>query len=345
MLAALLCGFAVSLAACSKAPVLEIPLLEPGLWIFEIETRREGKPVETRTIRDCVGIRGLYSADRPEDCSVIESWRSVGERALTVEVDCKIPASRPRDTRIVEARGRGPLDFSNLETRITSRSEFTGDLRRNFLRDNVTVYEAPPGERQTTRRITRAAWLGASCPADLPPDDFSRWIYDAADKLPPRSAEKAAAQPDGNAATLAERPQMRTGLWQTRITTVIDGGSPAIETVEECLRYPRKDTAPVPVLLPSHLCMAVAQVEAVQTPAGIVTSTRCQSPSYRIMSSDLQFEMPPLDISSRSAIEGDFSKRLQVRHVTDVVYASGRRENIRAEMEITRLGDCRMKSE
>jgi hypothetical protein len=345
LVACLLCVFAASLTGCSKPSAPDIPLLEPGLWTFEIETSREGKPVETRTIRDCVGVRGLYSADRPEDCSVIESWRSVGGRALIVEIDCKIPARRPRDTRIVEARGRGPLDFANLETRITSRSEFTGDLRRNFLRDNVTVYEAPPDERQTTRRITRAAWLGASCPADLPPDDFSRWFADAIDEPTTRDAGEIPARPDGNAATLAERPQMRTGLWQTRMTTVIDGGPPATETVDKCLRYPRKDTAPVPVLLPSHLCMAVAQVEAVQTPSGIVTSTRCQLPSYRIMSSDLQFETPPLDISSRSEIKGDFSKRLQVRHVTDVVYASGRQENIRADMEITRLGDCRMKSE
>ena len=339
--------FAAVAVSCAKQPPPEpdIPLLEPGLWTFEIETRREGQPVETRTIRDCVGVRGLYSADRPEDCGLIESCRSTDGRALNVENECRIPASRPHDARIIEARGRGPLDFKNLETRITSRSEFTGDLRKAFVRDNETVYAAPPGERQTTRRITRAAWQSTSCPADLPPDDLSRWIMDPADKSPTSGTKTLQPQVEENAATLAEQPQMRTGLWATRITTMVDGGAPTTETFEECLRYPKKDTAPVPVLLPGNLCMAVAQVEAVQSSDGIVTTTRCRLPSYRIMASDLQFETPPLDIASRSEITGDFSKRLQVRHVTDVVHASSRRENIRSELQITRLGDCPAKPE
>ena len=80
---------AIHLGACAKRPEPpEIPLLEPGLWIFEIETRREGQPVETRTIRDCVGLRGLYSADRPADCSRIESRRSPDGKTLIVEVAC-----------------------------------------------------------------------------------------------------------------------------------------------------------------------------------------------------------------------------------------------------------------
>ena len=339
-------GALLLVSACSKPrPTPDIPLLEPGLWTFEIETRREGQPVETRTIRDCVGVRGLYSADRPTDCGRIESRRSADGRALNVDIECGIPASRPHDARIIEARGRGPLDFKNLETRITSRSEFTGDLRKAFVRDNETVYEAPLGERQTTRRITRAAWQGASCPTDLPPDDLSRWIVDPADKSPTSGTQAPQPQAEDDAAALAERPQMRTGLWATRITTMVDGGAPTTETFEECLRNPKKDTAPVPVLLPGNLCMAVAQVEASQSPDGIVTTTRCRLPSYRIMASDLQFETPPLDIASRSEITGDFARLLRVRHVTDVVHASGRRENIRSELRITRLGDCPTKPE
>ena len=62
----LVVSVAMALGSCAKQPPApEIPLLEAGLWTFEIETQREGKPVETRTIRDCVGVRGLYSADRP----------------------------------------------------------------------------------------------------------------------------------------------------------------------------------------------------------------------------------------------------------------------------------------
>jgi hypothetical protein len=335
----------VVLAACSKPSAPDIPLLEPGLWTFEIETRREGKPVETRTIRDCVGLRGLYSADRPADCGRIESRRSPDGKTLLVEVECAVASRRPTDARIVMARGRGPLDLRNFETRIISRSEFTGDLRKAFVRDNVTVYEAPPGERQTTRRITRAAWLGASCPADLPPDDLSRWIMDPARGPVVGVKESVPKQTEKVGETFAEAPRMRTGLWESRVTTVTDGGAPATEVFRDCLTWPDGDSVPVPSLLPFNMCVAVAEAKAVVTASGIEISTRCELPSYRIMASDLQLETPTLDLASRSEIDGDLSARIRVRHSTDVIYGSGRRESIQTAAVISRVGECPMRTE
>jgi hypothetical protein len=339
-------GALLMVTACSKPkPSPDIPLLEPGLWAFEIETRREGQPVETRTIRDCVGLRGLYSADRPTDCGRIESRRSPDGKTLLVEVECAVAARRPSDARIVMARGRGPLDFMTFETRITSRSEFTGDLRKAFVRDNVTVYEAPLGERQTTRRITRAAWQGVSCPADLPPDDLSRWIMDPAGEPVVGVKEPVPKQTEKVGEALAEAPRMRTGLWESRVTTVTDGGAPVTEVFRDCLTWPDGDSVPVPSLLPFNMCVAVAEVKAVVTASGIETSTRCELPSYRIMASDLQLETPTLDITSRSEIQGDLSARIQVRHSTDVIYGSGRRESIQTSAEISRLGECPVRTE
>jgi len=336
----------VSVGGCSApSPEPAIPLLEPGLWTFEIETRREGKPVEKRTIRDCVGLRGLYSADRPSDCGRIESRRSPDGKTLIVEVECAVAARRPSDARIVMARGRGPLDFMTFETRITSRSGFTGDLRKAFVRDNVTVYEAPPGERQTTQRITRAAWQGASCPADLPPDDLSRWIMDPAGEPVVGVNESVPKQTEKVVEALTEAPRMRTGLWESRVTTVTDGGAPATEVFRDCLSWPDGDSVPVPSLLPFNMCVAVAQVKAVVTASGIETSTRCELPSYRIMASDLQLETPTLDITSRSEIVGDLSARIRVSHSTDVIYGSGRRESIQTSAEIARLGECPVRTE
>ena len=243
------------------------------------------------------------------------------------------------------ARGRGPLDFMTFETRITSRSEFTGDLRKAFVRDNVTVYEAPPGERQTTRRITRAAWQGASCPADLPPDDLSRWIMDPAGEPVVGIDESVPKQTEKVGEALAEAPRMRTGLWESRVTTVTDGGAPVTEVSRDCLTWPDGDSVPVPSLLPFNMCVAVAEVKAVVTASGIETSTRCELPSYRIMASDLQLETPTLDITSRSEIDGDLSARIQVRHSTDVIYGSGRRESIQTSAEISRLGECPVRTE
>jgi hypothetical protein len=232
-----------------------------------------------------------------------------------------------------------------FETRITSRSEFTGDLRKAFVRDNVTVYEAPLGERQTTRRITRAAWQGVSCPADLPPDDLSRWIMDPAGEPVVGVKEPVPKQTEKVGEALAEAPRMRTGLWESRVTTVTDGGAPATEVFRDCLTWPDGDSVPVPSLLPFNMCVAVAEVKAVVTASGIETSTRCELPSYRIMASDLQLETPTLDITSRSEIQGDLSARIQVRHSTDVIYGSGRRESIQTSAEISRLGECPVRTE
>jgi hypothetical protein len=63
------------------------------------------------------------------------------------------------------------------------------------------------------------------------------------------------------------------------------------------------------------------------------------------MASDLQLETPTLDITSRSEIQGDLSARIQVRHSTDVIYGSGRRESIQTSAEISRLGECPVRTE
>ena len=148
-------------AIAAPPPAPKIPLLEPGLWIFEIETRREGKPVETRTIRDCVDLRGLYSAERPTDCSRIDASRSADGRQLVVEMACAVLPRLTAIHRLPEDRGRGLLDYAEPGISISSRSVFTGDFRRNYVRDNLTTVESPPGERQTTRSVTRGVWQAA----------------------------------------------------------------------------------------------------------------------------------------------------------------------------------------
>ncbi|MFM7706545.1 MAG: hypothetical protein ACKO9D_00720, partial [Gammaproteobacteria bacterium] len=111
---------AASPAVPSTAPPAappEIPLLEPGLWIFEIETRREGQPVEKRTIRDCVEFRGLYSADRPQECTRNSATRSTDGKSLLVELECQVEPQAGGYARLTEAEGRGPLDFRELGAR------------------------------------------------------------------------------------------------------------------------------------------------------------------------------------------------------------------------------------
>jgi hypothetical protein len=76
------------------------------------------------------------------------------------------------------------------------------------------------------------------------------------------------------------------------------------------------------------------------TSSGFTLAFNCAPPPLRIMASDLLFEIPSPDIKSTSVVEGDLSKQIKVRHVTDVIHFSGRRERIRSTVDITRLGEC-----
>lgn len=326
---------AVPSTAPSAAPS-EIPLLEPGLWTFEIETRREGQPVETRTIRDCVGLRGLYSAERPTDCSRIEATRSADGRQLVVEMACAVPPRSPEAKR-PEDRGRGPLDYAEPGFAISSRSVFTGDFRRNYLRDNVTTVESPPGERQTTRSVTRGMWQAATCPADLPPDDLRRWI-----RMP---VPAAAPMPDPDEASRGtrstDRPVMRAGLWSSRLVTQTDKGKPVIEERQYCVpSVLDRGGISIPKMEVWGVCGLAYRAEAASTPEGFETTIRCEASSSHSMVADLDFERRGPAIDSRSEFKGDFSTRFKVLHHTEVIYASGRRSAIISTNELVRIGDC-----
>jgi len=337
LVACLLCVFAASLTGCSKPSAPDIPLLEPGLWTFEIETSREGKPVETRTIRDCVELRGLYSAERPTDCKRIEATRSPDGKKLIVEMECAVPARASPDRGLPEDRGRGPLDDREPGLSIRSRSVFTGDLRRKYHRDNLTIVESPPGERQTTRSVTRGVWQAAACPADLPPDDLRRWI-----RMPEPvvsamdGAEDASGRPPS-----ADRPVMRAGLWSRKRVMRTDRGSPITEETQHCITgLPDRGGVSIPKMETWSICGSSYRTDVVSTPEGFDMTLRCEASSTHYMIADLDFDRTGPVIESRSRYTGDFAARFSVHHQTEVRQASGRRRSIDSKSEFVRIDDC-----
>ena len=343
LVACLLCAFAVVLAACSKPSAPDIPLLEPGLWTFEIETRREGKAVEKRTIRDCVEFRGLYSADRPQECARNSATRSADGKSLMVELQCQVAPQAAIYARLTEAEGRGPLDFKELGALISSRSVFTGDLRKNYRRENRTSLEWPPGEMQVTQSVTVGRWQGAACPADLLPDDLTRWVT-----MPRATVETASADATPGEATPPSvhgeqltRPVMRPGLWRTRITTTIDDGATTVTEKTRCQRYLPDGKAPrIPEGPAVNICSSSEDIAIELQESDIVMMTRCEVPSLHVMRADLDFIRPSLIVRSRSDFSGDFSQRFQVRHDTVVRHSSGRLSKILSINDLERVGDC-----
>lgn len=332
----------VSIGACSApSPEPAIPLLEPGLWTFEIETRREGQPVEKRTIRDCVGLRGLYSADRPTQCRRNEAVRSSDGRQLTVQISCEIEPRRIKDVLPGEARGRGPLDFEEPGMKVESRSVFSGDLRKQYVRDNVTTVEWPLGEVVTTRSVTRGVWQSSTCPADLPPDRLERWL------LIPRGAGGSEPRPEDPPELQIDRdlaPKMREGLWSRTVRTRVDGGTEEIHPELVCVTDDEEGDA---VVMPSapkwsrgSLCEGSGEVTGSKTPRGFRTLTRCDLPEGHLMTADLDFMRPSMKIESTSEYRGDFGSRFEVVHDTRVIYGSGRKSRIASRIELARLGDC-----
>jgi hypothetical protein len=324
-------------SAAAPASEPEIPLLEPGLWTFEVETRREGKPVETRTIRDCIDLRGLYSAERPTDCSRIEVTRSADGRQLVVEMACAVPPRVVEVKRPTEDRGRGPLDYAEPGLAISSRSVFTGDYRRNYIRDNLTAVESPPGERQTTRSVTRGVWQAATCPADLPPDDLRRWI-----RMPaPAAAPMADPVFDKHLGGLATRPVMRAGLWSSKLVTRTDKGKPVIEETQHCVpSVLDRGGVSIPTFEAGDRCGGEWTVDVVQTRDGFDVMLHCKPSSVHYMVADLDFERSRPEVTSRSELRGDLAMRFSVRHRTDVVRPTGRKTTIVSRNDFIRIGDC-----
>ncbi len=332
---------AVHLGACAKQPEPpDIPLLEPGLWTFEIEIRREGQPVETRTIRDCVGLRGLYSADRPTQCRRNEAVRSP-DGSLTVSLSCEVEP-KPRPSLPEELRGRGPLDLEELGLKVESRSVFTGDLRRRYVRDNTTTLEWPPGERQTTRSVTRGTWRNNACPADLPPDDLERWLWTPTGmrEVGVLSADRTETKTD-----LAVAPKMRTGLWTGTASTRVDGGAAEViplrfcvaartqtETTEGAVRLPRDDA--------SRVCRSINESTMERTSSGFTARLHCTLPASHLMTADLDIVRPALRVVSRSDYRGDTASRFEVAHDTTVIYASGKTDRMITVNQVSRVGDC-----
>jgi len=323
-------------AAPSAAPP-EIPLLEPGLWTFEIETRREGQPVEKRTIRDCVDLRGLYSAERPTDCKRIDATRSPDGTQLVVEMACAVPPRLVEVKRPTEDRGRGPLDYAEPGLAISSRSVFTGDLRRNYVRDNITTVESPPGERQTTRSVTRGVWQAATCPADLPPDDLRRWI-----RMPVPAAAPMPEPDEASRGTRStDRPVMRAGLWSSKLVTRTDNDKPVTEETQHCVpSVLDRGGVPFPTLEAGYRCGGEWTVDVVQTPEGSDMTFRCEAQSAHHMVADLDFERITPAVVSRSEFEGDFATRFRVDHRTEVVHPSGRKSVVVSNNDFIRIGDC-----
>jgi hypothetical protein len=335
-LAAAQWGIAASPGAPSTAPSAappEIPLLEPGLWIFEIETRREGQPVEKRTIRDCVDFRGLYSADRPQECARNSATRSADGKSLLVELECRVEPQVARYARLTEAEGRGPLDLRELGARISSRSVFTGDLRKAYRRENRTSVEWPLGETQVTQSVTVGRWQGAACPEDLPPDDLMRWVT-----MPRAPAEENPPAIKGEPVT---QPVMHPGLWRTRITTTVDDAASTVTDKTRCQRgMPGGKGRSIPEGLALNVCTGRDDIRIEMQASDIVMTTRCEVPPMHIMRADLDFVRPSLIVRSRSDFRGDFSRRFQVRHDTEVRYPSGRVSKILSVNELERVGDC-----
>jgi hypothetical protein len=324
-------------SAAAPASEPEIPLLEPGLWTFEVETRREGKPTETRTIRDCVELRGLYSAERPTDCSRIDASRLADGRQLVVEMACAVPPRLVEVKRPTEDRGRGPLDYAEPGLAISSRSVFTGDYRRNYIRDNLTAVESPPGERQTTRSVTRGVWQAATCPADLPPDDLRRWIRMPAPAAVPM-ADPVFDKPLGG---LTTRPVMRAGLWSSKLVTRMDKGKPVIEETQHCVpSVLDRGGVSIPTLDAGDRCGGEWTTDVVQTHEGFDMTFRCEAQSAHYMVADLDFERITPAVVFRSEFKGDFATRFRVDHRTEVVRPSGRRSVVVSRNEFTRIGDC-----
>ena len=315
----------------------EIPLLEPGLWTFEVETRREGKPVETRTIRDCVDLRGLYSAERPTDCARIDASRSADGRQLVVEMDCAVLPRLTAIHRLPEDRGRGLLDYAEPGISISSRSVFTGDFRRNYVRDNLTTIESPPGERQTTRSVTRGVWQAAACPTNLPPDDLRRWV-----RMPaPAAAPMVDPSVDNPLGGLPTRPVMRAGLWSSKLVTRTDKGKPVIEETQHCVpSVLDRGGVSIPKMETWSICGSSYRTDVVSTPEGFDMTLRCEASSTHYMIADLDFDRTGPVIESRSRYMGDFAARFSVHHQTEVRQASGRRRSIDSKSEFVRIDDC-----
>jgi len=329
-------------AAPSAAPP-EIPLLEPGLWTFEIETRREGQPVEKRTIRDCVEFRGLYSADRPQECARNSVTRAADGKSLLVELECRVEPQAARYARLTEAEGRGPLDFRELGVRISSRSVFTGDLRKAYRRENRTSVEWPLGETQVTQSVTVGRWQGATCPKDLPPDDLMRWVTVPRAPAEMSSAEAAPAEenPPAIKGEPVTQPVMHPGLWRTRITTTVDDAASTVTDKTRCQRgMPGGKGRSIPEGLALNVCTGRDDIRIEMQASDIVMTTRCEVPPMHIMRADLDFVRPSLIVRSRSDFRGDFSRRFQVRHDTEVRYPSGRVSKILSVNELERVGDC-----
>ena len=335
-------AFAVVAVSCAKQPPgSEIPLLEPGLWTFEIETRREGQPVEKRTIRDCVGLRGLYSADRPTQCRRNEAVRSSDGRRLTVSLSCEVEP-RPLKDLPAELRGRGPLDLEELGLKVESRSIFTGDLRKGYVRDNTTILEWPPGEVQITRSVTRGTWRGATCPVDLSPDRIERWLLNSGG-TPAISGSKA-DRPEWKI-DFANAPKMRTGLWTGTVSTRVGGSAAEVDPLSFCVNARTKsESAEGAVMLPRDgalsLCARVGEIIAERTSGGFTTRMRCELPSGQLMMADLDVLRPALRVVSRSDYRGTTASRFEVEHDTTVTYASGRTSRIVSVNRVMRVDDC-----
>jgi hypothetical protein len=141
---------------------------------------------------------------------------------LTVHISCEVEPRRIEDVLPGEARGRGPLDFREPGMKVESRSVFSGDLRKQYVRDNVTTVEWPLGEAVTTRSVTRGVWQASACPADLPPDLLERWL------LIPRGTGGSEPRPEDLPELQIDRdlaPKMLKGLWSSTVRTRVDGGT------------------------------------------------------------------------------------------------------------------------
>ncbi|MFM7625178.1 MAG: hypothetical protein ACKO7G_01675, partial [Gammaproteobacteria bacterium] len=89
-----------------------------------------------------------------------------------------------------------------------------------------------------------------------------------------------------------------------------------------------------------NICSAHADIRIEMQGSDIVMTTRCEVPPLHIMRADLDFVRPPVIVRSHSEFRGDFSRRFQVRHDTEVRYPSGRLSKVLSVNDLERVGDC-----
>jgi hypothetical protein len=134
---------------------------------------------------------------------------------------------------------------------------------------------------------------------------------------------------------------MQAGLWRTRITTTVDDGATTVIDKTRCQRgMPGRKGAGIPEMYTLSVCSGIEDIQAEMQGSDIVMTTRCEVPSLHVMRADLDFVRPTLIVRSRSGFSGDFSRRFQVRHDTEVRYPSGRVSKILSINDLERVGDC-----